>query len=40
MPDLLILTHFTSLEAGSRAVFLFRRPTRLREGLALQYMRR
>ena len=30
MPDL--LTNFTSLDAGSQAVFLFRRPTRLKEG--------
>ena len=31
-----LLTHFTFLDAGSQAVFLFRRPTRLKEGLTLQ----
>ena len=32
------LTHFTSLDAGSRAVFRFRRPTSLKEGPNLQYV--
>ena len=36
MPDL--LTRFASLDAGSQAVFLFRRPTRLIEGPTLQYV--
>ena len=36
MPDL--LTHLTSPDAGSQAVFLFGRPTRLKEGPALQYV--
>ena len=36
MPDL--LSHFTSLDADSQAVFLFRRPTRLKEGSILQYV--
>ena len=30
MPDL--FTHFTSLDAGFQAVFLFRKPTRLEKG--------
>ena len=36
MPDL--LTHCISLDAGSQAVFLFRRPTRLKKGPTLQYV--
>ena len=36
MPDL--LTRFTSPNVGSQAVFLFRRPTRLKEGPTLQYV--
>ena len=27
-----LLTHFISLDAGSQAVFLFRRPSRLKKG--------
>ena len=34
MPDL--LTHFISLDAGSQAVFLFRRPTRQQKRPTLQ----
>ena len=36
MPDL--VTHFISLDAGSQAVFLFKRPRRLKEGPTLQYV--
>ena len=36
MPDL--LTHFTSLDTGSQAMFLFRGPIRVKEGPALQYV--
>ena len=36
MPDL--LTHLASLDAGSQAVFLSRRHTRIKEGPTLQYV--
>ena len=36
--DARLLTHFTSPDMYSQAVFLFRRPTRLKEGPTLQYV--
>ena len=36
--DARLLTHFTSPDMGCQAVFLFRRPTRLKEGPTLQYV--
>ena len=36
--DARLLTHFTSPDMDSQAVFLFRRPTRLKEGPTLQYV--